>query len=193
KNTVVIMTSNVGGHWMSDEGLSEGEDLLKTRGLEALREHFPPEFLNRIDEVLSFHRLSREHIGKIVDIQLRVAMKRLAERKIEAVVSPAARQLLSEVGYDPAYGARPLKRAIGRLILNPLASQILANNYRSGDTIEIDAVDGGIVFRKAIEAAVAVAPVVEATNGSVAAPAPKRSRKRSPNGGTRPKVPEGVA
>jgi ATP-dependent Clp protease ATP-binding subunit ClpB len=199
KNTVVIMTSNIGSHWMSEEGVAEGEELLKTRGIEALREHFPPEFLNRIDEVLSFHRLSREHIARIVDIQLRIAMKRLAERKIEAIVSPAARQLLADVGYDPAYGARPLKRAIGRLILNPLASQILANDYRSGDTIEIDAGDGDIVFRKPTEAVLAAAAAVEATNGEhetaaeavAEAPSPpKRSRKKSPNGGATPKVPE---
>ena len=205
KNTVVIMTSNIGSHWMSEEGVGEGEDLLKARGIEALREHFPPEFLNRIDEVLSFHRLTREQIGKIVDIQLRIALKRLAERKIEAIVSPAARQLLSDVGYDPAYGARPLKRAIGRMILNPLASQILASNYRSGDTIEIDAADGQIVFHKVTDpVVVAASPVVATTNGAHATAAepqavvaetpapPKRSRKRSPNGGAAPKVPETV-
>ncbi len=160
KNTVVIMTSNVGSQWMAEEARTLGNertggdlyqrgdsaDALRDRALEALRHQFPPEFLNRIDEVLIFHRLNREHISRIVDIQLTAVAARLAEHKVEMVVTPAARSLLADVGYDPAYGARPLKRAIGRLILNPLASRLLANYFRPGDTVVIDAREGQIVF-----------------------------------------------
>src|SRR5207302_10797432 len=133
---------------MAEEGLAEGEGAMRDQAMEALRAHFPPEFLNRIDEVLLFHRLNRLNIASIVEIQLRVAVKRLAEHRIEAVISPAARDLLVEVGYDPAYGARPLKRAIGRLILNPLAIQILGAKFRPGDTIVIDAADGQFIFHE---------------------------------------------
>ena len=157
KNSVVIMTSNVGSQWMAEQarasdesGILDGpgkpDDAMRDRAMEALRRQFPPEFLNRIDEVLIFHRLDREHIARIVDIQLATSAKRLEEHKVDLVVTPAAREMLADVGYDPAYGARPLRRAIGRLILNPLAGRLLANVYRPGDTITVDARDGQIVF-----------------------------------------------
>jgi ATP-dependent Clp protease ATP-binding subunit ClpB len=157
KNSVVIMTSNVGSQWMAEqarasgeaealEGLGKPDDVMRDRAMEALRHQFPPEFLNRVDEVLIFHRLDREHIARIVDIQLAASAKRLEEHKVDLVVTPAAREVLADVGYDPAYGARPLRRAIGRLILNPLAGRLLANVYRPGDTITVDAHDGQIVF-----------------------------------------------
>jgi ATP-dependent Clp protease ATP-binding subunit ClpB len=195
KNSVVIMTSNLGGHWMAEEGLAQGEGAMRDQAMEALRAHFPPEFLNRIDEVLLFHRLSRQNIASIVEIQLRVAVKRLAEHRIEAVISPAARDLLVEVGYDPAYGARPLKRAIGRLILNPLAVQILGAKFRAGDTIVIDAAAGQIIFHAPThalppEAAVAAPAAAKSAIGANGHAAPKRSRRKSPNGEPAPKVPE---
>jgi len=146
KNAVVVMTSNVGSQQMAERALAEADDTMRDRALDALRHQFPPEFLNRVDEVLTFHRLSREHIGRIVDIQLEAAAKRLGEHKVEIVVTPAARAVLAEVGYDPAYGARPLKRAIGRLILNPLASRLLASSFRAGDRAIVDAADGKIVI-----------------------------------------------
>jgi ATP-dependent Clp protease ATP-binding subunit ClpB len=210
KNTVVIMTSNVGSQWMADEALVDPDDVIRERALESLREHFPPEFLNRVDEQLIFHRLRRDHIRKIVAIQLQIATRRLGEHKIEAAITPATYEFLSEVGYDPAYGARPLKRAIARLILNPLAARILANDFHSGDTVVIDVDAGQIVFGRsakealegpshqteppAVEASVVMSPNGPApTNGTeaaeLAAATPKR-RRRSPNGEATPKVPE---
>ena len=146
KNSVVIMTSNVGSQWMAEEAIGEPDDQLAQRGLDALRQHFPPEFLNRVDEVLIFHRLSHAHISKIVDIQLTAATKRLADHKIDLVITQSARDVIADVGYDPTYGARPLRRAIGRLILNPLAGRILASAYQAGETVLVDARDGEIIF-----------------------------------------------
>ncbi len=146
KNCVVIMTSNVGTQWMAEAAIGEPDEQLAQRGLEALRQHFPPEFLNRVDEVLVFHRLSPEHIARIVDIQLAAAIQRLTSHKLNLVITPAARALLAEVGYDPTYGARPLRRAIGRLVLNPLAGRILENAYQPGETVVVDARNGEIVF-----------------------------------------------
>jgi ATP-dependent Clp protease ATP-binding subunit ClpB len=190
KNTVVIMTSNLGGHWMAEEGVSKGDAAIRERAMEALREHFPPEFLNRVDETLIFHRLEREHIARIVEIQLREAIKRLGEHRIDAEISDAAKDLLVTVGYDPAYGARPLKRAIGRLILNPLAVQILAGKFHAGDTVVIDALGSQIVFHKPDESMLAPAPAIAVTetnghtNGNGEAKkngTPKRSRKKAPS------------
>jgi ATP-dependent Clp protease ATP-binding subunit ClpB len=204
------MTSNVGSEKLSTSAETESDDFLRDRGLEALREHFPPEFLNRVDEVLHFHRLKREHISQIVDIQLRVALKRLAEHRIEGTVTPAARDLLADVGYDVAYGARPLKRAIGRMVLNPLASQILAGNYRPGDQVIVDAEGHQIVFR---EPSAVVPPTIEAnghatvdvagvSNGEADSAEPakrpgrgKRTRKPKPgeaNGVSEPELEESV-
>ncbi|MGE0863673.1 MAG: ATP-dependent chaperone ClpB [Vicinamibacterales bacterium] len=118
-NTVVIMTSNL-------------------RDLEALRGHFRPEFINRIDDVVFFHPLDREHIKQIVDIQLRGLLKRLADRKIHITLSDAAKDFLVREGYDPVYGARPLKRALQRLLLDPLALRVLDGEFRDGDTVVVD-------------------------------------------------------
>ena len=146
KNCVVIMTSNVGSQWMAEEAIGEPDDQLAHRGLDALRQHFPPEFLNRVDEVLIFHRLSHEHISKIVDIQLAAATRRLIDHKLDLVITQPARDVIADVGYDPTYGARPLRRVIGRLILNPLAGRILGHEYQAGETVVVDARDGEIVF-----------------------------------------------
>ncbi len=136
RNSVLIMTSNV-------------------RSVEALRDVFRPEFLNRIDEVIEFRALSKEQIAEIVDLQLERLRERLAERRIELELSGAAREALAEAGWDPAYGARPLKRAIQRLLENPLALRLLEGDLADGDTIRVDAEDGEIRFEKA-GAAVAV-------------------------------------
>src|SRR6185295_1445387 len=118
-----------------------------------LRRTFRPEFLNRIDEVVIFHSLKPEHIEKIVDIQMQDLQRRLAERKITFELTEEARKTLAERGWDPVFGARPLKRAIQRMVENPLALQVLAGNFREGDHIIIDTTDReSFTFRK--EAAV---------------------------------------
>jgi ATP-dependent Clp protease ATP-binding subunit ClpB len=144
KNTVVIMTSNIGSHFIMELGAEAAE----SKVLEAMRQHFRPEFLNRVDEVITFHSLSRSDLVQIVDIQLRHLQKLLAERKIELELTEAARRHLAEVGYDPTFGARPLKRVIQRELQDPLAMALLAGEFRDGDTIGIDFVEDTIVFEE---------------------------------------------
>jgi ATP-dependent Clp protease ATP-binding subunit ClpB len=144
KNTVVIMTSNLGSHYLVDD-LTEGT---RRKVMDALREHFRPEFLNRIDEVIFFHPLGREHMKRIIDIQLAGLVKRLAERKIHVVLTDAAKEQLVHEGYDPSYGARPLKRTIQRRVLDPLALRVLEGDFVDGDTIVVDATAGGLIFEK---------------------------------------------
>jgi len=146
KNTVVIMTSNVGSEaWTVQR---ESEDAIRRHVLEALRATFRPEFLNRIDEIVVFHPLSREHLGKIVEIQLARLRALLAGRKIRLELSDAARGLLAERGYDPVYGARPLKRAIQQLVQDPLALALLRGDFGEGDSIVADVRDDQIVFHR---------------------------------------------
>ncbi|HZS87781.1 MAG TPA: AAA family ATPase, partial [Chloroflexota bacterium] len=146
KNTVIIMTSNIGSQWITELGPRE-EAEMRRRVTEALRAHFRPEFLNRVDEVVIFHGLSREQIGRIVEIQLRGLRKRLAERHLNLELADAAKELLANEGYDPVYGARPLKRAIQRRILDPLAQAVLRGEFREGETVVVDSDGGQIVFR----------------------------------------------
>jgi ATP-dependent Clp protease ATP-binding subunit ClpB len=113
-----------------------------------VREHFRPEFLNRVDEIIVFRPLTRDQLVSIVNIQLARLQKRLAERKMTLVLTPAARSLLAERGWDPLYGARPLKRTIQRLVQDPLATRLLQGHFADGDTIEVDAADGELTFRK---------------------------------------------
>jgi ATP-dependent Clp protease ATP-binding subunit ClpB len=115
---------------------------MRRRVLEALRAHFKPEFLNRVDDVVIFHGLSMENIKEIVEIQLRNLGRRLAERKMGLHLTERAKQILAKEGFDPVYGARPLKRAIQRLIQDPVALKILEGKFSEGDTIEIDAGPG---------------------------------------------------
>jgi ATP-dependent Clp protease ATP-binding subunit ClpB len=154
RNTVVIMTSNLGSQYLIEEAasgvLTEG---VRRRVLEAVRTHFRPEFLNRVDEIIVFHPLSRIDMARIIDIQARHLLKRLEDRKIQVELSDRARSLLVREGYDPAYGARPLKRTIQRLVLDPLARQVLEGAFGEGDRVLIDADGEAIVFRKAPVAA----------------------------------------
>ena len=120
---------------------------------EALRAAFRPEFLNRIDDVILFRALSREDISKIVEIQLARVKAILADRHIEVDLTPAARRHLAEVGYDPEFGARPLKRALQREVQDPLAMKLLSGEIRAGDRVEVDAEGGALVFRRAEAAA----------------------------------------
>jgi ATP-dependent Clp protease ATP-binding subunit ClpB len=144
KNTVVIMTSNLGSQYLADE-VTEGT---RRRVMEALREHFRPEFLNRIDEIIFFHALDRDHMKKIIDIQLAGLTRRLEERKIHVQLTDAARDQLVREGYDPTYGARPLKRTIQRLVLDPLAVRVLEGEFVEGDAVEVDAGRDGLRFAK---------------------------------------------
>ncbi|TML76216.1 MAG: ATP-dependent chaperone ClpB [Actinobacteria bacterium] len=146
RNTVVIMTSNLGSHIIMDTGLSD--ELIRARVMEEMRQHFRPEFLNRVDEILIFHRLTQDHLRAIVDIQLRGLQTRLAEPHITLTLTDKAREFLAERGFDPAYGARPLKRLIQKEIQDQLAIRLLNGEFAAGDRIEADAGDGALVFRK---------------------------------------------
>jgi len=152
KNTVVIMTSNVGSQYISG---GQAVEEMREEITEALRDQFRPEFLNRIDEVVIFNQLTLAELSQIVDIQLASVRKRLAERKLGLEVTAAARQLLANEGFDPNYGARPLKRTIQRRLLDPLALTTLQGGYHEGDTIQVDAQDGKLVFAKEAQAAIA--------------------------------------
>jgi len=130
RNTVLIMTSNI-------------------RSVEAMSEHFRPEFLNRIDEIVEFRPLSREQLGEIIELQLERLRSRLADRGLELELTDAAKAAIGDAGWDPAYGARPLKRAIQRLLENPLAVRLLEGDFAPGDVILGDAQNGDLVFTRA--------------------------------------------
>ncbi len=149
KNTVVIMTSNVGSP-IIQEMSGQSEDAVRPRVLAELRESFRPEFLNRIDDIILFHPLTLEQIAQVVAIQLAQLQKRLLERKISLDLSEAAREVLAKEGFDPTYGARPLKRAIQSRLLNPLSMKLLAGEFRDGDAITVDASLGVLTFEKRV-------------------------------------------
>ena len=141
KNTIVIMTSNIGSHRILDfKGSMDGADyaVMRATVLDELRQHFRPEFLNRVDEIIVFHALSEEELMRIVDIQLGRLRKRLAERRITLVLSDAAKKHIVKVGYDPNYGARPLKRTIQKELETPLGRKILAGEIEDGQTVDVD-------------------------------------------------------
>ena len=146
RNTLIVMTSNLGSEYLVAQ--PEGEDTESVRDLvmAEVRARFRPEFLNRVDEIILFHRLKREHMGRIVDIQLVRLMKLLEERKIALQLEPAARDWLAEKGYDPAYGARPLKRVIQKYVQDPLAELILSGRIKEGERVTIAAGKGGLTF-----------------------------------------------
>jgi ATP-dependent Clp protease ATP-binding subunit ClpC len=156
KNTVIIMTSNVGtGDLQTALGLRktgiEGDDeaagrMMKSKVMEAFNRTFRPEFRNRVDEVVVFHHLSTDEILQIVDLILAKVQKELTKRELTLDCSLAAKELLAKEGYDRNYGARPLRRAVQRLIEDPLAEQVLMGEFKSGDTIHVDAKDGVMTF-----------------------------------------------
>jgi ATP-dependent Clp protease ATP-binding subunit ClpB len=149
KNTVVIMTSNIGSHYIAEQvsaGSTTVDEGVRRRVLDALREHFRPEFINRVDEIIVFHALSRAEMRSIIDIQLRGLTRRLEDRKIRVELSDAAKDLLIAEGYDPTYGARPLKRTIQREVLDPLARRVLQGEIGEGDTVRIDVAGGELRF-----------------------------------------------
>jgi ATP-dependent Clp protease ATP-binding subunit ClpB len=158
KNAVVIMTSNVGSHFIAERALGGEADLdegTRRQLTETLRQQFKPEFLNRIDEVIFFHALRREDIRRIIDVQLASLMRRLEDRKLKLALSDAARDLIIEEGYDPVYGARPLKRTIQRRLLDPLALRVLQGDFREHDVVRVDVRGGDIVLSAEREAGVA--------------------------------------
>ena len=146
KNTVIMMTSNVGSQWIQDPSL--GDEEKQNRSMEALRATFKPEFLNRIDDIIMFHALTLENIHRIVDIQLGLIDKRLKERKLSIELTDAAKKYIAQEGYSPVYGARPLKRSLQKLILDPLALDILAGKFAEGDSIVAGVSKGKITFSK---------------------------------------------
>ncbi len=146
KNTIVIMTSNVGSQWIQELEVSQRKEM-EARVTEALRNSFKPEFLNRIDEVIIFHNLSAEQIGRIVDIQIERLAARLAEKDIELVLTDGARNFIAQKGYDPVYGARPLKRVIQKYIENQLSMEILNGTVAEGSRISAEVEDDRIVFK----------------------------------------------
>jgi ATP-dependent Clp protease ATP-binding subunit ClpB len=147
KNTVVIMTSNVGTELLDGRDASS-DDRVRGQVMAALREHFRPEFLNRIDEIILFHGLTLDHLKQIVDIQVRHLQALLAERQVQIELTEAARDHLAREGYDPAYGARPLKRVIQRQVQDPLALKLLQGEFHEGDRLRVDARDGQLVIER---------------------------------------------
>ena len=154
RNTIVIMTSNLGSQWIHERGLSEDE--IRERVMEAVRTHFRPELLNRIDEIVIFHALGLEQIQRIVEIQLGGLRNRLAERKATLQLTPEAASEIAREGFDPVYGARPLKRAIQKDLVQPLAVRLLQGEFADGDKIVVDlSPDGTLTFTKAVAPAIA--------------------------------------
>lgn len=147
KNTIIIMTSNVGSQWIQDLGASKREEM-ETRVMEALKASFKPEFLNRIDETIIFHNLTTGQIGEIVGIQIKRLEARLLKRGIRLVLSDEAKKIIVEKGYDPVYGARPLKRAIQKYLENPLSMEILKGEIADGSTVKAEAKGEKIVFNR---------------------------------------------
>ena len=152
KNTVVIMTSNLGSQYIAEHAATKTtgdlDEEVRRQVTEALRGHFRPEFLNRVDEIIFFHALGRADLVAIIDIQLSLLTRRLEERKVGLVLTEAAKTLLVDEGFDPTYGARPLKRAIQRRVLDSLAMRILQGEFGEGDQVLVDVTAGELTFRK---------------------------------------------
>jgi len=145
-NTLIILTSNLGSQYLAN--LGDGEDVasVEPQVMDVVRAHFRPEFLNRLDEIILFHRLAAEHMAPIVDIQVARLGKLLADRKVTVELSEAAKTWLGRVGYDPVYGARPLKRAVQRYLQDPLADLILRGEVKDGATVRVDEGDGKLAL-----------------------------------------------
>jgi ATP-dependent Clp protease ATP-binding subunit ClpB len=155
RNAVIVMTSNLGSHYILQ---NTGGDWAATEAqvTQELRQHFRPEFLNRVDDIVIFHPLSEAEIGRIIDLQLVKLERLLADRKLAIEITPAARRAVATEGYDPAFGARPLKRAIQRMLQNPLAMAVLDGRFGEGDRIVADRGAGAeLTFHKAGEPAAA--------------------------------------
>jgi ATP-dependent Clp protease ATP-binding subunit ClpB len=152
RNTVIIMTSNLGSHLIQEMSGEANYERMKAAVMEVVGTHFRPEFINRIDETVVFHPLDQAEIRKIADIQLNNLRQRLAARDLGIQITDAALDLLAEAGFDPVYGARPLKRAIQQQVENPLAQQILGGKFMPGDTIAVGVKEGRLTFMALVEA-----------------------------------------
>ncbi len=148
RNTVIVMTSNLGSQLIQELSGEERYGQMKEAVLDVVGKHFRPEFINRVDEVVVFHPLQQAQIRAIADIQIDYLRRRLAEREMQLELTEAALDKLAEAGFDPVYGARPLKRAIQQRIENPLAQAILSGRFLPGDTVKVDAVGGELTFAK---------------------------------------------
>jgi len=155
RNTLIVMTSNLGSEFLVNQPEGEDIDAVREPVMAVVRASFRPEFLNRVDEIILFHRLKREHMGRIVDIQMEHLQKLLDERKITIRLDASAREWLADKGYDPAYGARPLKRVIQKSVQDPLAELILSGKIKDGEKVVISAGKQGLVFNGAVVAAAA--------------------------------------
>ena len=149
RNTLIVMTSNLGSEYLVSLGEDQDVDVVRNQVMNVVRSHFRPEFLNRLDEIILFHRLKRENMGAIVDIQLERLAKLLSDRKITVKLDKAAHDWLAEKGYDPAYGARPLKRVIQKALQDPLAEEILGGNVADGDTVDVGVGKDGLTLKAA--------------------------------------------
>ena len=149
RNVLIIMTSNLGSEFLVNQPEGQDSDAVRDEVMGVVRSHFRPEFINRIDEVVVFHGLDAKHIRDISVIQLKSLEKRLAERDLKLEVSEAALDELAKVGFDPLYGARPLKRAIQQKLENPIAKRVLEGRYAPNETIPVDFRDGHFTFEKA--------------------------------------------
>jgi ATP-dependent Clp protease ATP-binding subunit ClpB len=148
-NTLIILTSNLGSQFLSQMTDDQGVEDVEPQVMDVVRGHFRPEFLNRLDEIILFHRLAQEHMAPIVDIQVARVQKLLKDRKIELDLTDAARRWLGRVGYDPVYGARPLKRAVQRYLQDPLAEMLLSGEVPDGARVAIDEGDGALQMQVA--------------------------------------------
>jgi ATP-dependent Clp protease ATP-binding subunit ClpB len=151
RNTVIVMTSNLGSQMIQDMAGEENYDAMKAAVMEIVSGHFRPEFINRVDEVVVFHPLGREQIRAITGIQVATLRQRLQDRDMDLELTQAALDKLGEAGFDPVYGARPLKRAIQHGVENRLAQEILTGRFQPGDTIIVDVDGGNLVFRKKVK------------------------------------------
>jgi len=149
RNTLIIMTSNLGYEYLVNQKEGEDTDQVREQVMDVVRGHFKPEFLNRVDETILFHRLKREDMGKIVDIQMQRLQKLLMDRKITLKLDDTAKEWLGKKGYEPAYGARPLKRAIQKYVQDPLAEMLLDGKVHDGETVKITAGKDGLMFNGA--------------------------------------------
>src|SRR5690606_36621865 len=145
-NTLIILTSNLGSQFLSNLTDDHKVEDVEPQVMDVVRSHFRPEFLNRLDEIILFHRLSQEHMASIVDIQVNRVQKLLKDLKITLDHTEGARNWLGRVGYDPVYGARPLKRAVQRYLQDPLAEKLLAGEIPDGSTVKVDEGEEGLVF-----------------------------------------------
>jgi ATP-dependent Clp protease ATP-binding subunit ClpB len=151
RNTVIIMTSNIGSQLILDAGEQDGSGwaMVEAQVRDQLRHHFRPEFLNRVDDIIVFRQLSRADLAEIVTLQLARLTQMLADRHLALKITPEAKELLATEGYDPVFGARPLKRVIQRRLQNPIAMELLEGHFVDGDTIEVRREGDALTFAKA--------------------------------------------